>query len=67
MAPANEGSLVNAVEGEKSADSSGNRTTCSCCPVSYFGTLFWDDITKFWDENLSLFTFLTGKLRKNLF
>ena len=34
-------------------------------------TLFWnvilDDITKFWDENLLLFTFLTGKLRKNLF
>ena len=20
--------------------------------VRYFGTLFWDDITKFWDENL---------------
>jgi hypothetical protein len=30
-------------------------------------TLFWDDITKFWNENLLLFTFLTGKLRKNLF
>ena len=41
--------------------------TCSCRPVRYFGTLFWDDITKFWDENLLLFTFLTGKLRKNLF
>ena len=27
-------------------------------------TLFWDDITKFWDENVLLFTFLTGKLRK---
>ena len=39
-------------------------TTCSCCPVRYFGTLFWDDITKFWDENLLSFTFLTGKLRK---
>ena len=26
-------------------------------------TLFWDDITKFWDENLLLFTFLTSKLR----
>ena len=31
--------------------------TCSCRPVYYFGTLFWDDITKFWDENLLLFTF----------
>ena len=40
--------------------------TCSCRPVCYFEKLFWDDITKFWDENL-LFTFLTGKLRKNLF
>ena len=29
--------------------------------------LFWDDIMIFWDENLLLFTFLTGKLRKNLF
>ena len=25
----------------------------SCRPVRYFGTLFWDDITIFWDENLS--------------
>ena len=25
-------------------------------------SLFWDDITIFWDENLLLFTFLTGKL-----
>ena len=41
--------------------------TCSCRPVRYFGTLFLDDITIFWDENLLLFTFLTGKLRKNLF
>ena len=40
--------------------------TCSCRPVRYFGTLFLDDITKFWDENLLLFTFLIGKLRKNL-
>ena len=40
--------------------------TCSCRPVCYFETLFWDDITKFRDENL-LFTFLTGKLRKKLF
>ena len=31
-----------------------------------FRTLIWDDVTKIWDENL-LFTFLTGKLRKNLF
>ena len=41
--------------------------TCSCCLLRYFGTLFWDDFTKVWDENLSLFTFLIGKLRKNLF
>ena len=27
-------------------------------------SVFWDDITKFWDENLLIFTFLTGKLRK---
>ena len=33
----------------------------------YFGTLFWDEITKFWDENLLLFTDLIEKLRKNLF
>ena len=38
--------------------------TCSFRLVQYFGTLFWDDITIFWDENLLLFTFLTGKLRK---
>ena len=38
--------------------------TFSCRPARYFGTLFWDDITLFWDENLLLFTFLTGKLRK---
>ena len=44
-----------------------DKKTFSCRPVRYFGTLFWDDITKFWDENLLLFTFLTGKLRKNLF
>ena len=25
------------------------------------------DITKFWDKNLLLFTFITGKLRKHLF
>ena len=30
-------------------------------------TLFWDDSIKIWDENLLLFTFLTGKLSKNLF
>ena len=41
--------------------------TCSCFLVPYFGTLFWDDITKIWNENLSSFTFLTGQLRKNLF
>ena len=41
--------------------------TCSCRPVHYFGTLFWDDITKFWDDNSLSFTFLTGKLRKHLF
>ena len=32
--------------------------TCSCCPVCYFVTLFWGDITLFWDENLFLFTFV---------
>ena len=26
--------------------------TFSCRLVRYFGTLFWDDITIFWDENL---------------
>ena len=31
--------------------------------VLYFGTLFWDDITIFWDENL--LSFLTEK--ENLF
>ena len=41
--------------------------TCSCRPVHYFGMLFWDDLTIFWDENLLFFTFLGGKLRKNLF
>ena len=25
--------------------------TCSCPLLRYFGTLFWDDITIFWDEN----------------
>ena len=44
-----------------------SQQTCSCRTVCYFVTLFWDDITKFWDENLLLFTFSTGKLRKNLF
>ena len=29
--------------------------------------LFWDDITIFWDENLVLFAFSTGRLGKNLF
>ena len=38
-----------------------------CCPVRYFWTLFWDDITKIWEENLLIFTFLSEKLRKNLF
>ena len=27
------------------------------CPVCYFGTLFWNDITRIWNENLLLFTF----------
>ena len=31
--------------------------TCSCGPVRYFGTLFWDDITIFWDEHLLLLRF----------
>ena len=26
--------------------------TCSLPLLQYFGTLFWDDITIFWDENL---------------
>ena len=43
------------------------RKTCSCYLVRYFWTLFWVDITKILDENLSIFTFLIGKLRKNLF
>ena len=25
--------------------------TCSCPFVRYFGTLFWDDITIYWDKN----------------
>jgi hypothetical protein len=29
--------------------------TCSCPLLQYFRTLFWDDITIFWDENLLLF------------
>ena len=37
--------------------------TFSCRPVPYFGKIY---ITIFWDENLPLFTFLAGKLRKNL-
>ena len=28
----------------------------------FFGMLFGDDITIFWDENLLLFTFLSGKV-----
>ena len=28
------------------------RKTSSCRHVRYFGTLFWDDITKVWDEKL---------------
>ena len=34
--------------------------------MSSFWTLFWDDITIFWGENLLLFTFLTSKLGKTL-
>ena len=40
--------------------------TCSCRAIHYFETLFWDDITKFWDENSLLFSLLTGKVRKHL-
>ena len=29
----------------------GSHKTCSCLSVRYFRTLFWDDITIFWDEN----------------
>ena len=35
----------------------------SCSPGWYFGTLFWDDITMFWDENL-LCTYFLFQLRK---
>ena len=35
--------------------------TCSCPFVRYFRTLFWDDITKIWDENIVYLTFLTEK------
>ena len=38
--------------------------TCSCRPIHYFGTLFWDDITKFWDENSLLFTFVNWQTEK---
>ena len=38
--------------------------TFSCRPVCYFGTLFWDDIILFWDENLLLFTFFKGQPEK---
>ena len=41
--------------------------TCSCRSVRFLGMLFCDDITIFWDDNLLLFTFLAGKLRKKLF
>ena len=29
--------------------------TCSCPLVRYFWTLFWDDITIIWDENIVYF------------
>ena len=29
--------------------------TCSCPFVLYFCTLFWDDITIIWDENIVYF------------
>ena len=38
--------------------------TCLCHPLHYFGTLFWDDITIFWDDNLLLFTFLNWQTEK---
>ena len=38
--------------------------TCSCPLLLYFGTLLWDDITIFWDENL--LWFWTEK-KENLF
>ena len=37
--------------------------TYSCRPVRYFGTLFWDDIMKFWDENLYYY-FFNGQTEK---
>ena len=39
----------------------------SCRPVRYFGMLIWDDITLFWDENVILFTFLTGNWEETWF
>ena len=38
--------------------------TYSCRPVRYFGTLYLDDITIFWDENLSLFIFFNWQTEK---
>ena len=29
----------------------GDQKTCSCPLIRYFGTLFWNDITIFYDEN----------------
>jgi hypothetical protein len=33
----------------------GDHKTCLCPFVQYFRTLFWDDITIIWDENIVYF------------
>ena len=47
--------------------SMSNHKIFSCRLVRYFGTLFWDELPYFGTKNLLLFTFLTGKLRRNQF
>ena len=39
----------------KSYDAFYHPKTCSCPFVRYFRTLFWDDITIIWDENIVYF------------
>ena len=36
-------------------DKSCKLKTCSCPFVKYFRTLFWDDVTIIWDENIVFF------------
>ena len=40
------------------------KETCSCPSVRYFCTLFWDDITIIWDENI--FYFLNWEKKPDL-